>query len=164
MSVKNHLPISLIGLGSVHGDDQFGWQMVKRLQGSAYFRATYAEHVKVALCRTPLDGFLDIASASRALIVLDAVVSGAPAGTVVRLEEAQLPSVQASAYSSHGYSLVQSIALGRALDLLPQYVVIFGVELAACAAYSPVSVELEQALVQCEQQVVEEIESLLSMD
>ncbi len=160
----NHLPIRLIGMGSVHGDDQFGWQVVRQLRDSVHFTARYAEHVAVSLCRTPLDGFLDMAHASRALIVLDAMVSGVPAGTITRIEEAQLPSIQASAYSSHGHSLVQVIALGRALNLLPQHVVIFAMELASCAAYCPIGEELEYALVQCERRVINEIEWLLALD
>ena len=158
---QEQLPILIIGMGSPHGDDQFGWLAARQLRESSVFMQAFSEPVEVCLCRTPLDGFLDYARDSRAIIVLDAVISGAPVGSLVRVEEEDLPGIQLT-YSSHGQSVVHMLELGRALAILPRHVVVIGVELAACTAYGPMGRELEQTLLRCQQLVIAEIQSILA--
>lgn len=155
--MQQQFPIRIVGIGSPHGDDQFGWLAAEYLRQSAAFQAGYGSQVEILTCSAPINSILDEVIDSRALIVLDAVVSGSKPGTVMRIEEEVLPEIQV-AYSSHGISVAQVIELGRSLDVLPKHVVLLGVELESCESGAPVGQVLERSLERVEQLVVEEIE------
>ena len=158
-----HLPIRVIGMGSPHGDDQVGWRAVVRLRDSMAFQESYGDQVELSTCRTPLDGFLDDAKVSRAVIVLDAVVSGSRPGTVMRIEEELLSSIR-SPYSSHGYNVSQMVELGRAMDVLPEHLVVIGVEVTACEPNAVMGEQLQRVLERMEELVREELEFLAMVE
>lgn len=66
-------------------------------------------------------------------IIVDAVASGAPVGSVQRFEchhgQWRAPA-SFSSTSSHGLGVAEAIELGRVLDRLPDRLLIFGVEAA----------------------------------
>lgn len=67
------------------------------------------------------------------VFVVDAVVSGAPAGSVQRVTWTDGGAATAPLpprLSSHGLGVADALALGRALDALPRTVVLFAVEAA----------------------------------
>ena len=68
-------------------------------------------------------------------VVVDAVRSGAPAGTVHRLrvhpDGEPLPAPGRGASSSHAAGVAEAVALGRALERMPGRLVVVGVEVAA---------------------------------
>lgn len=155
--MADNLPIRIIGLGSLHGDDQFGWQAAAHLRGSLSLLDKFAQQVDVTVCASPFDGFLELAERSRALILLDAVVSGSRPGTVMRIEEETLPEIRAP-YSVHGYSVMQMIELGRVMNMLPKHVILLGVEVVDCAPFTPMEDQLHRVLERVEELVIEEIE------
>lgn len=63
------------------------------------------------------------------VIVVDAMASGAPAGTVRRFDAVRepLPAVAAGA-STHGLGLAEAVGLARALGRLPARLVLVGIE------------------------------------
>ena len=63
------------------------------------------------------------------MIVVDAMVSGAPPGTVRRFDALReaLPAPRAGA-STHGLGLAEAVGLARALDRLPARLVLVGIE------------------------------------
>jgi hydrogenase maturation protease len=151
-------PFHIIGIGSHHGDDQFGWLAAAYLRNSAAFQQRFGDEVKISVCDSPLDGFLEHAKNSRAVIILDAVLNGGHPGSVMRIEEQALPTIQ-QPYSSHGFGVAQMVELGRAMDILPEHVVLFGIELESCDAHAPISKEVQSSLEQIEKLVVEEIKN-----
>jgi hydrogenase maturation protease len=72
-------------------------------------------------------GLLDRLTGVDRLLLIDAVVTGAPAGTIHRLRP-EAPFATAPAASSHGLGLADALALGRALGRLPPHVDVWGVE------------------------------------
>lgn len=155
-----HLPVRVIGIGSPHGDDQIGWRSAIHLRDSMVFQEAYGDQIEISICRTPLDGFLDYAKASCAVIVLDAVISGSPVGTVMRIEEETLPDISLP-YSSHGYSVAQMIELGRSMNALPEHIVVLGVEVASCEPNNaPMGGGVSRILQRMEELVIEELEYL----
>ena len=65
------------------------------------------------------------------VVVVDAIVAGDPPGTVhVITDLDRLPSAVADA-SSHGGGIAEAVALGRALEQLPDRLLVVGVEPAA---------------------------------
>ena len=63
------------------------------------------------------------------VIVVDAMISGAPVGTVRRFDARRepLPAAPAGA-STHGLGLAEAVGLARALDRLPARLVLVGIE------------------------------------
>jgi len=63
------------------------------------------------------------------LILIDAISSGAEAGTLHRINAGSAPLPSAfSSTSTHGLGLADAIGLSRALGTLPSHVLVFGVE------------------------------------
>ena len=114
---------SLIGLGNdLRGDDAAGLLVARAARG----RAEGIEVVESS--GEPID-LLDAWEGFEAVVVVDAVSSGAEPGTVHRLDAAAgpLPTPFASP-STHALGLAEAVELGRALDRLPPRLVVFGIE------------------------------------
>jgi hydrogenase maturation protease len=73
---------------------------------------------------------LDLLDGLDAAIVVDAVRSGAPAGTVHRFDAAggPLPTAIRSSTSTHLVGIAEAIELARALDRLPPRVTVYAIE------------------------------------
>lgn len=118
----------IIGLGHPdRGDDAVGLLAAEQL-------ATWPPPGwRVATSTTGLLGALSAGAWSR-LVVLDGLVTGAPPGTLHRIvlkAGAAALSPTVGAVSTHGISLVDEVALGRELALLPADVVVLGIEIEA---------------------------------
>ena len=74
-------------------------------------------------------GLLELWADRPLVIAVDAVRSGRPPGTVLRLEvgDRPLPS-PLTMTSTHGFSLPQAVALGQTLGRFPQRLVVYGIE------------------------------------
>ncbi len=65
--------------------------------------------------------------AADAVLLLDAVRTGAPSGTMVRLEGAEIPAVVALKISMHQIGLQETLAMCRFRDTTPERLVLLGV-------------------------------------
>ena len=107
----------VIGLGNAaRGDDAAGLIAARRLGG--------LEHEGDPLA------LLDIWDGADGAVVIDAVRSGAEAGTVHRFDAAAapLPAWPRTSTSTHAVGLVEAIELGRTLGRLPARLVVYGIE------------------------------------
>jgi hydrogenase maturation protease len=75
-------------------------------------------------------GLLDIWRRAHVAVVIDAVRSGADAGTVHRFDASRdpLPAPLRGSSSTHAIGLADAIELGRALDRLPARLIVYGIE------------------------------------
>lgn len=62
------------------------------------------------------------------VILIDAVVTGAPAGTVQVWEDTDPLPISKTQASTHGFGVAEAIELARALNLLPRRLRIVGIE------------------------------------
>jgi len=62
------------------------------------------------------------------VIVIDAVLTGAPAGTVQTWDGRQSLGSSSPTVSTHGFGVAEAIALAHALDRLPRRLRVYGVE------------------------------------
>lgn len=62
------------------------------------------------------------------VIVVDAVVSGAPAGTIHVIDGRREAVPSAPLHSTHGLGVSEAVALGRALGSLPRVLTVYGIE------------------------------------
>ena len=114
----------LIGVGNLYRrDDGVGCLLAQQLHD--------ADDVAADVSILPGEGASLIAAweGYTSVYLFDAVSSGARPGTVVRLDavKEEVPSGFFN-YSTHAFSVAEAIELARALDLLPDTFVIYGIE------------------------------------
>jgi hydrogenase maturation protease len=119
--VTTNQRVVVIGLGNPwRGDDGAGWAVVGAVRAGVAGGADLLE----------LDGetarIIDAWDGAHLAVVVDAVQTGAVPGTLHRLTGDELTATGPA--SSHGLGLEHAVALGRALDRLPERLVVLGVE------------------------------------
>lgn len=113
--------IRVIGVGSEQGDDAAGLAVAERLRGTAL-----PVNVDVVACPRPGLDLLDEFAGTEAVVVVDAMQSGSPVGTVRRIP---LDSLQPQrGFSSHTLGVAEALELGKVLGRLPPRVEIVGIE------------------------------------
>ena len=90
------------------------------------------------------------------VILIDAVVTGAPVGTVHAWEgnPPHLPFRQH--FSSHGFGLAEAFRLGQILNCLPQHVTVYGIEGDQFGVGQQVSAEVLAAIERVAVQIAKE--------
>jgi len=123
--------VCVVGVGNSHAsDDGIGPEIVRRLRSDFAASSDTVEFVTLRQAGTDL---LDVMDGCDALILVDAVSSGAPAGTIHR-EEWQPEVLDARGIeraSSHGLGVREMLELAAALNRLPARVILWGVEIAS---------------------------------
>ena len=125
----------LLGIGTrFRGDDAAGLLVAERAGGAGM------ESPDAARLLSAWDGVTD-------LVVIDAVQSGAPPGTIHCFEAARAPlPADLFASGSHAFGLAQAIELGRALERLPERVTVYGIEGKQFGFGETISPEVEAAI------------------
>ena len=126
-------------LGSrFRGDDAVGPLIADRLRAAG---ATVLD------CDDEPMRLLDAWAGLELVVIVDAVSSGAVAGTVHRVDpgDGPLPGDLGLA-STHAFSISDALELGRAVGQAPRRVIVIGVEGAAFGMGDPITAEVEAAL------------------
>ena len=112
----------VIGLGnSFRGDDGAGPAVARALLDAVPARVRAYEGEPV--------GLIEEWTGADAVIVVDAVSSGSPPGTVHRLDPLAEPIPAAlSQGSTHAFGLAETIELARTLGRLPPRLAVYGIE------------------------------------
>ena len=130
----------MIGVGNVHrGDDAAGLVVARELRERG-IAALEQEGEPVAM--------IDLFDGRDTILLIDAVRSGAPPGTLHRIDasDAALPAALRGSTSTHALGLGDVIELARALGRLPPRVLVLGVEGARFDTGGEVSADVRAAL------------------
>ncbi|HTZ81573.1 MAG TPA: hydrogenase maturation protease [Candidatus Acidoferrales bacterium] len=110
----------IIGCGNLHrGDDAAGIIAAERLRELG---------VDAAVCVGGFAQLMDMWHGSDDVIIIDAVVTGASAGTVHLWDASDPLPFSKSSASIHGMGIAEAIELSRALKRLPARLQIYGIE------------------------------------
>ena len=145
--------VLIMGVGNaLRSDDAVGVQVARRL------KAAGLKHARILVQTGEGAALLEAWKGADHVIVVDAVQSGAPPGTIHRLEahDQPIPS-RFFHYSTHAFSLAEAIELGRVLNQLPARLLIYGVEGKNFDSGDQVSQEVAIAADQVVKQVLEEL-------
>jgi len=123
-----HRNILILGVGSPFGADRLGWQAVEalaRLPLAAQF-----PHLDIRFEQSDRPGsrLLALLGQADAALIIDAMRSGLPAGSVRRFSLDEL-SAESGLMSTHGFGVADALALGRTLGGLPGEIVVVGIEM-----------------------------------
>ena len=130
----------IIGVGNdFRGDDAAGLELVRSLAP--------APGVSVREFAGDAVGLLDVWEGIDAVVIVDAVRSGAAAGTLHRFDASATAVPATFAHSSsHTIGVAEAIELARRLHRLPKRVVLFGIEGTRYDAGAPLSPDVAAAL------------------
>lgn len=134
--------LRVIGVGNAdRGDDAAGFEVVRRLRtaGASGIEAVESD-----------DAFTLLIQAWRGadrVVVVDAMRSGAPPGTV-RCFDAVRDTLPVESFSagSHGMGVAEAIELSRVLGWLPQELTVYGIEGGGFDAGAPMSPTVTRAV------------------
>ena len=120
----------MIGLGhELHGDDEIGLEVVRRW--SASNPGTFSGMViKTHLLESPGVNLLGLIAGLDAAILVAAVQSGAPIGTIQIIQDEQLTALEGINRKGGGWGAAQTLSLGYQLspEDLPLEVILIGIE------------------------------------
>lgn len=140
----------IIGVGNPwRADDGAGIVLARRMRARPH-----APRVVTALDVLEL---LDRWEDAERVVVVDAIRSGRPPGTIVRIDGSTGLRPSGFPTSTHGVNLVQAVALGEALDRLPARLTVFGIEGKDFGHGVRLSEAVERGLDELERRVLEEI-------
>ena len=93
------------------------------------------------------------------VILVDAVQSGAPAGTILRFDAQQepLPQVFVPHVSSHGFTVAEAIALAQTLGRMPRRLIVYGIEGSTFTDGVGLSPQVEEAIAEVAHRIIAEL-------
>jgi hydrogenase maturation protease len=139
----------IIGVGnSYRGDDGAGPAVI------ALLRAEELPGARLLEGDGDCSALLDAWKGAGAVVLIDAVSSGAPPGTIYRFDAlAQALPPEVSFQSTHAFGVAEALALGRALGQLPASLILYAIEGENFAIGADLSTEVESAVQEVAQQL-----------
>jgi hydrogenase maturation protease len=150
-------PIKVIGVGNAwRGDDAVGLMVARRL------KQENLPKVEIAECPGSGCSLADAWQDAASVIVVDAMASGAPPGTISRFDghdSAETFLVSRSS-SSHSWGLSEALALGKVFQNLPPVLIIYGIEGEHFTIDNKLSPAVAAAIPEAVRRIAEEIQAL----
>ena len=148
----------VIGLGNAfRGDDGVGRVVARRLREIALPGVTVREESGEGAAL--MEAWMD----AGAVILVDAVQSGAAPGTIHRLDATRTPvPSRFFHYSTHAFSVAEAVELARALNQLPPRLILYGIEGGDFTAGEQLSPEVAAAVDELLPRIRQEIQSVIA--
>ena|SRR5450759_1707904 len=150
-------PFLLIGIGNDYrSDDGAGLAICRELKKRELAGAPVIE------CASDGTALMEMLKTANRVILIDAVSSGASAGTIYRFDALaeQIP-LRFSFQSTHSLGVAEAIGLARALDQLPPYLIVYAIEGKDFTTEVGLSPEVEEAVQQVVELVIREVQDNL---
>ncbi len=156
MSVKPSRML-VIGVGNAYRrDDAVGLVVAQRL------RPESDDRVMVLEASGEGTALMEAWKGAEAVILVDAVHSGAKPGTIHRLDAgAQTLSGKFFHYSTHAFSVAEAVELARTFNQLPPHFIVYGVEGKTFTAGVGLSPEVKRAAQQVVTRVLRDLRKSL---
>ena len=147
--------ILIIGIGNIfRGDDVAG------LAAARLFREMQLPGVQVLELDGDMTGLIEGWQGARKVVVIDAVISKAAAGTIFRFDAHEEPLPQkmfATCCSCHAFGVAQQIEIARSLNQLPPCLIVYGIEGQDFTLGAPLSPEVAAAVPEVIRRLLAEI-------
>jgi len=145
--------VVVIGIGNeLLGDDGVGILVARAIEQRHLPGVRVLEHSGEGA------SLMEAWSGVQTVIIVDAVISGSPPGTIHRFDAARAPLPQnAFQYSTHAFGLREAVEVARALNLLPTRLVIYGIEGKSFAVGEEISAALADAVALVSERIMEDV-------
>ncbi|SRR5579875_3561633 len=146
-------PVLVIGIGNEYrGDDGVGLAVVRAL------RTRQLENTRLMECDGDCTVLFEAWKDVDKVILVDAVVSGASAGTISRFDaHTQALPANYTFSSTHAFGIAETLALARALGQLPPCLIVYGIEGKSFASGESLTPQVKKALPNVVEQVLTDI-------
>ncbi|MFO0700726.1 MAG: hydrogenase maturation protease [Nitrospira sp.] len=157
--MKNDSPrsssIRIIGLGNeLRGDDGVGLLAARRLRQAIGDRA---EVIEAEMAGVELIGLME---GARVAILIDAVQSEQSPGIIHRLDVSAGPiAVRVVPHSSHAIGISEALELARVMGVLPQRVIVYGIEVGNMETGQALSIPVAHAVEEVVERVIQECDA-----
>lgn len=158
MDLPSNFRLLVIGIGQEwRGDDAAGLLIARRL------REMLGPELAIQEKSGAAGDLLAAWQGAAAVILADAVRGGGPPGEIYRfpVHETALPADLFPATSSHAWGVAQAVALGQALQQLPPFLVVYGIEGQDFGIGQTLSPAVAQAIPRAARLIRQEIEEFL---
>jgi hydrogenase maturation protease len=157
------MKISIIGIGQpLRGDDGIGPEAVRRWLKD-FPAPTSDPFIETVFLETPGLGLLEYLEGADAAILVDAVSSGQPAGTVHTPSTLTESPWSSGEKSAHGFGVAESIALARKTgSRLPDRLLLIGIEGTDFTMGSGLSEPVRAALPKAAEEIQKAVEAWTS--
>ena len=153
--------VAVIGIGqSLRGDDAVGLEAVRQWQ-ERFPETAGRPEVRVEASELPGLALLDLLSDARSAVLVDAVQSSHPPGTIHRLGEDELAAFASDAKSAHGWGVAETLKLGRQLRDSHPTVRVVGVTVENIETGAGMSAAVRDAIPKICEAIEEEARALL---
>lgn len=142
------MDIVVIGLGQdLRGDDAAGLEAVRQWR-EAYPATSALDQIRIEFAGLAGLSLLDLLAGARAALLVDAVRSSAPVGTIHRLDPPGLAAFSEGSASAHGWGVAETLALARQINLagMPRKIRILGIEAGVIEMGAGLSPEVAAAM------------------
>lgn len=148
--------VAIIGIGNLfRSDDSVGIQLAELLRNQV------PHHISV---HTEIRGESDLIDVWRNIdktILIDAVSSGKKSGSVFRLTQDDLESLDPEQFafrcSTHDFNLLNGIELAKVFNTLPKEITVYGIEIETTEHGTQCSDAVQQAIPVVLQQILKEL-------
>jgi len=148
------MKILVLGIGNlILQDEGLGIQAIQQLQ--AQFEIP--PEIEILDGGTSGMELLTPISDAEQIIILDAVKTGKPAGTIVRLDNEEIPTFFRTKVSPHQIGLADVLAAATLTDSMPRNLVLFGVEPLEINLGMELSVPVAEQMPRLVQMIVDEL-------
>jgi hydrogenase maturation protease len=153
--------LHVLGIGSPFGDDHLGWDVVKRLQQQPSLVHFSPRQLHLEYCDRPGMHLLELMRAAPTIFLIDAVKTGASIGTLHRLQNEDIETLS-DTLSTHALGVAEAMKMGAALQLLPENVVLYGIEIGDVHGQLTLTAPIKRAIKTLTAQIERDILSLLT--
>ncbi|KGP63355.1 hydrogenase [Legionella norrlandica] len=138
--------IKILGIGSPFGDDQVGWLVAEGLKKELDLSPDIDRKVSVECHDRPGLRLIELLDSQQVVFLIDAVKSGGTIGTIHHLKNSEIYTLK-NALSTHAIGVVQALQLANSLDVLPEHIILYGIEIGDATTFpSTLSKSIEKTI------------------
>jgi hydrogenase maturation protease len=150
--------VRILGIGSPSGDDQAGWLVVDALLASGMCAA--GEGILIQKLDRPGAGLIPLMDGASRVILIDAMQSNDPIGRIQRFDADDWPAYS-KGLSSHGFGVLDAVALAQALGKLPPRMDLYGIGIGEAIPCDTPCIEVQAAAQQLAVIIATELAGIL---
>ena len=150
--------VRILGIGSPSGDDQAGWLTVDALLAGGV--QTTVDPIRVQKLDRPGSGLITLLDDAAWVILIDAMQSHDPIGRIRHFGADDWPAYS-HGLSSHGFGVLNALALARELGSLPSRLDLYGIEIGSASTGEQAGSEVQAAAQQLARHIAADLSATL---